>query len=58
MLGVLGAPGVRAGASRAGIALPWDLEIIDFTDEEAAHNAGTVGSRAMLGQLKDGEVRT
>ncbi|RJQ64982.1 MAG: Zn-dependent hydrolase [Desulfobacteraceae bacterium] len=38
------------------IELPWDIEIIDFSDEEAAYNAGTVGSRAMIGQLKPDEI--
>jgi len=38
------------------IDLPWDLEVINFSDEEAAYNAGTVGSRAMIGQLKEGEI--
>lgn len=57
-----GALGVVAGLECArvirenGIALPWDLEIINFSDEEAAHNAGTVGSRAMLGQLQPEEI--
>jgi len=36
--------------------LPCDLEVISFCDEEAAHNAGTVGSRAMMGLLQDGEL--
>ncbi len=39
-----------------GIDLPWDIEVINFSDEEAAYNAGTVGSRAMIGQLKEGEI--
>jgi hydantoinase/carbamoylase family amidase len=39
-----------------GLQLPWDLEVINFTDEEAAHNAGTVGSRAMLGRLQPDEI--
>ncbi|CAB1076955.1 N-carbamoyl-L-amino acid hydrolase (EC [Olavius algarvensis Delta 1 endosymbiont] len=57
-----GALGVLAGLECArvirehGIELPWDLEVINFCDEEAAHNAGTVGSRAMLGQLQPGEI--
>jgi hydantoinase/carbamoylase family amidase len=38
------------------IELPWDLEVINFSDEEAAYNAGTIGSRAMIGQLKEGEI--
>jgi hydantoinase/carbamoylase family amidase len=38
------------------IVPPWDIEVINFCDEEAAHNAGTVGSRAMMGQLREGEI--
>lgn len=56
MLGVLGALECVRAIREQGIAIPWDLEIINFTDEEAAHQTGTVGSRAMLGQLKDGEL--
>jgi hydantoinase/carbamoylase family amidase len=55
-LGVLGALECVRTIREHGIALPWDLEIINFTDEEAAHHAGTVGSRAMLGLLADGEL--
>ncbi len=57
-----GALGVVAGLECArvikeqGIELPWDLEVINFCDEEAAHNAGTVGSRAMIGQLTPEEI--
>jgi hydantoinase/carbamoylase family amidase len=57
-----GALGVVAGLECArtlkenGVLLPWGLEIIDFSDEEAAHNAGTVGSRAMMGQLTGDEI--
>ncbi len=38
------------------VSLPWDLEVISFCDEEAAHNAGTVGSRAMMGILQGDEI--
>ncbi len=38
------------------VNLPWNLEIISFCDEEAAHHAGTVGSRAMMGLLQEGEI--
>lgn len=57
-----GALGVVAGLECArvikeeGIELPWNLEIINYCDEEGFHNAGTVGSRAMLGMLKEGEI--
>lgn len=56
MLGVLGALECVRTIREQGLALPRDLEIISFTDEEGAHGTGTVGSRAMLGQLKDGEL--
>jgi len=57
-----GALGVVAGLECVRILkenrvhLPWDLEFINFSDEEAAHNAGTVGSRAMIGQLSRDEI--
>jgi hydantoinase/carbamoylase family amidase len=57
-----GALGMIAGLECAriifenGVKLPWDLEIINFSDEEAAYNAGTVGSRAMIGQLTEHEI--
>lgn len=57
-----GALGVLAGLECARymrentVELPWDLEIINFSDEEAAHNAGTVGSRAMMGLLEEDEI--
>jgi len=56
MLGVLAALECVRTIRGAGIQLPWHLEVINFTDEEAAHNAGTVGSRAMMGDLSDGEL--
>ena len=56
MLGVLAALECVRTIREQGIALPWNLEIINFTDEEAAHNAGTVGSRAMMGLLSDREL--
>ncbi len=57
-----GALGVLAGLECArvihenSVQLPWDLEIINFSDEEAAYNAGTVGSRAMIGKLTENEI--
>jgi len=57
-----GALGVVAGLECArvlkenDVQLPWDLEIINFSDEEAAYNAGTVGSRAMIGKLTENEI--
>lgn len=56
MLGVLAGLECVRTIREHGITLPWDLEVIDFTDEEAAHNAGTVGSRAMMGLLAEGEL--
>ncbi|MFA5027146.1 MAG: Zn-dependent hydrolase [Candidatus Methylomirabilota bacterium] len=56
MLGVLGGLECARTLREQRVALPWDLEIISFTDEEGAHGTGTVGSRAMLGLLKDGEL--
>jgi hydantoinase/carbamoylase family amidase len=57
-----GALGVLAGLECArvlqenSVILPWDLEIINFSDEEGFHNAGTVGSRAMMGKLSQNEI--
>jgi len=56
MLGVLAGLECVRTIREHGIDLPWNLEVINFTDEEAAHNAGTVGSRAMLGLLEGGEL--
>jgi hydantoinase/carbamoylase family amidase len=56
MLGVLAALECVRTIREQGIRLPWDLEVINFTDEEGAHNAGTMGSRAMMGLLTDGEL--
>jgi hydantoinase/carbamoylase family amidase len=55
-LGVLAALECARTLRENGVKLPWDLEVISFCDEEAAHNAGTVGSRAMMGVLQDGEI--
>ncbi len=57
-----GALGVLAGLECAqtlaenDIELPWDLEIVDFTDEEGYHYAGTFGSRMMMGEAKQEEI--
>jgi N-carbamoyl-L-amino-acid hydrolase len=56
MLGVLAGLECVRTIREHGITLPWNLEVINFTDEEAAHHAGTVGSRAMMGLLADGEL--
>jgi hydantoinase/carbamoylase family amidase len=55
-LGVLAALECARIIKEKGIQLPWHLEVINFCDEEAAHNAGTVGSRAMMGLLQEGEI--
>ena len=58
-----GALGVLAGLECArvlnenGVSLPWDLEVINFTDEEGHHYAGTFGSRAMVGERLTEEMR-
>ncbi len=54
--GVLAALEVARSLKESGTPLPCDLEVISFCDEEAAHNAGTVGSRAMMGLLQEGEL--
>lgn len=57
-----GALGVICGLECArtlrehGVALPWNLEVISFCDEEGAHHAGTFGSRAMIGSLRSDEI--
>jgi len=57
-----GALGICAGleALRAmqesGLPIPCPLELLVFTDEEGSHFAGTFGSRAMFGQIKEGET--
>jgi len=56
ILGVLAALECAITFKENKISLPWDLEVISFCDEEAAHNAGTVGSRAMMGTLQDDEI--
>jgi hydantoinase/carbamoylase family amidase len=56
MLGVLAGLECVRTIREHRITLPWNLEVINFTDEEAAHHAGTVGSRAMMGLLADGEL--
>ncbi|MCG6928970.1 MAG: Zn-dependent hydrolase [Desulfofustis sp.] len=56
ILGVLAALECARTFNEHGIDLPWDLEVISFCDEEAGYNAGTIGSRAMMGLLQDGEI--
>jgi hydantoinase/carbamoylase family amidase len=56
MLGVLGALECIRTIREHGMEVPCGVEVINFTDEEAAHNTGTVGSRAMMGLLKSGEL--
>ena len=58
-----GALGVLAGLEcvrylrEHAVDLPWDLELINFCDEEGAHYGGTLGSRAMMGLLSPDEIR-
>lgn len=56
ILGVLAALECARTFHENGIELPWDLEVISFCDEEAGYNAGTIGSRAMMGKLQEGEI--
>jgi hydantoinase/carbamoylase family amidase len=57
-----GALGVCAGLEamrtirESGAAVPCPLELIILTDEEGSHFAGTLGSRAMLDLLAEGEI--
>ena len=55
-LGVVGALECARIIKENNILLPSPLEVINFCDEEAFHLAGTVGSRAMLGLLKENEI--
>jgi hydantoinase/carbamoylase family amidase len=56
ILGVLSALECARTIRENNIDLPWNLEVISFCDEEAGYNAGTIGSRAMMGLLQDGEI--
>ncbi len=56
ILGVLAALECARTFHEHAIDLPWDLEVISFCDEEAGYNAGTIGSRAMMGLLQEGEI--
>ncbi len=56
-LGVLAALECARVLLEHDVTLPCNLEIVDFTDEEGYHNAGTIGSRAMLGLLKQKEIQ-
>ncbi len=56
-LGVLAALECARTIGDNRITLPWNLEVINFCDEEAAHFSGTVGSRAMTGLLSEGEIQ-
>ena len=55
-LGVLAALECARTLAENRVSLPWDLVVIWFCDDVAAHNAGTVGSRAMMGLLQEGEI--
>jgi hydantoinase/carbamoylase family amidase len=56
ILGVLTALECARTIQENRIDLPWDLEVISFCDEEAGYNAGTIGSRSMMGLLQEGEI--
>lgn len=56
-LGVLSALECARTIQENDIALPWDLEVISFCDEEGGHHAGTIGSRAMTGALDPEEIQ-
>jgi allantoate deiminase len=57
-----GALGICAGLEvmrvmqESGVRLSNPLELLIFTDEEGSHYAGTFGSRAMLGMVKEEEL--
>jgi len=55
-LGVVAALECARVLVEEGVDLPWNLEVVDFTDEEGHHFAGTVGSRAMMGLVKPDEL--
>lgn len=55
--GVLAALECARTIAGNNIELPWDLEVIDFTDEEGYFCSGMeLGSRAMLGTLPEEEI--
>ncbi len=55
-LGVCAALEVLRTVQEQGIALPVDLEVINFTDEEGTL-VGLLGSRALAGALEDGVLQ-
>ncbi len=55
-LGVLSGLECARNLIEADVKLPWNLEIINFTDEEGHHFAGTFGSRAMMGSAAREEL--
>ncbi len=55
-LGVLAGLEVARACQENDIDLPWDLQIINFTDEEGHHYAGTFGSRAMMQGVPEEEL--
>ena len=55
-LGVLGGVECARILKKEDVFLPWNLEVVDFTDEEGYHYAGTFGSRAMLGKVTEQEL--
>ncbi|MFW5897250.1 MAG: Zn-dependent hydrolase [Bacillota bacterium] len=55
-LGVVGGLETARSLMESGVKLPWNLEVIDFTDEEGHHFAGTFGSRVMMGSAAREEL--
>jgi len=57
-----GAAGIIAGLECISILkennleLPWNIELINFTDEEGYHYGGTFGSRAMMGLINEKDL--
>jgi len=56
ILGVVSALECARTIQENMVDLPWNLEVISFCDEEAGYNAGTIGSRSMMGLLQEGEI--
>lgn len=56
-LGICAGLEVMRSIKESGTRLSRPLELLVFTDEEGSHYAGTFGSRAMLGMVKEEELR-
>lgn len=55
-LGVCAGLEVMRAIPESGLSLSFPLELLIFTDEEGSHYAGTFGSRAMFGLVKEEEL--